>query len=207
MTADLTGLVRKDAKGLYLGKVYGMGPGKFARTLGLPVQYSIIGHWDGRFPTREEAEASGLMGHIYEVAGPEAEKVLEQFDARAPFLGELVNACKRQVEKSGSIITILGRKCRFPKKPNGQYDWLHKALNRVTQGSAADQTKQAMVEADAQGLDLRLQVHDELGAFVVDAGEARRLADIMENTIKLEVPSRVDIDLGPSWGSAETIAR
>jgi DNA polymerase I-like protein with 3'-5' exonuclease and polymerase domains len=40
--------------------------------------------------------------------------------------------------------------------------WTYKALNRLIQGSAADQTKKAMLELDKEGYLAHIQVHDEL---------------------------------------------
>ena len=62
----------------------------------------------------------------------------------------------------------------------------YKALNKLIQGSAADQTKQAMVALHKEGILPMIQVHDEL--------------DI---SVTLQVPSVVDVELGNSWGEAK----
>jgi DNA polymerase I-like protein with 3'-5' exonuclease and polymerase domains len=76
-------------------------------------------------------------------------------------------------------------------------------LNRLIQGSAADQTKKSIVDVDAAGFYLQLQVHDELDLSVGDRAEAEKIAAIMREGVKLTVPSMVDIEIGPSWGEAE----
>jgi DNA polymerase I-like protein with 3'-5' exonuclease and polymerase domains len=78
----------------------------------------------------------------------------------------------------------------------------YKGLNRLIQGSAADQTKAAMVALHKAGFDIRLQVHDEIALSVRNREEAREAADIMQNAVRLEIPSRVDIEVGRSWGEA-----
>ena len=77
----------------------------------------------------------------------------------------------------------------------------YKALNRLIQGSAADQTKRAMVNVyDELGIIPHIQVHDELNCSVKDENEGKKVKEVMENCVKLEVPSKVDINVGESWG-------
>jgi DNA polymerase I-like protein with 3'-5' exonuclease and polymerase domains len=78
----------------------------------------------------------------------------------------------------------------------------YKGLNRLIQGSAADQTKAGMVALHKAGFHLLLQVHDEVALSVKNKDEAREAADIMAKAVNLEVPSRVDVEIGPSWGEA-----
>lgn len=84
-------------------------------------------------------------------------------------------------------------------KPAGTY----KALNRLIQGSAADQTKQAMIELHKEGLTPLIQIHDELTLSFDGSEETKnKIISIMENAVKLTVPSKVDCDVGKSWGDA-----
>ena len=78
--------------------------------------------------------------------------------------------------------------------------WGHKALNRLIQGSSADQTKLAMVHAHREGIRLQLQVHDEIDLTIHDRAEAERLAEIMRTAVTSSVPFLVDIEIGPNWG-------
>ena len=50
-----------------------------------------------------------------------------------------------------------------------------------------------------------LQVHDELGCSVTSADHAKRIKQVMEDAIRLHVPNKCDIDLGPSWGETKEI--
>ena len=45
-----------------------------------------------------------------------------------------------------------------------------------------------------------IQVHDELDCSVKDEKEGKKIKEIMENCIKLEVPSKVDTEMNESWG-------
>jgi DNA polymerase I-like protein with 3'-5' exonuclease and polymerase domains len=60
--------------------------------------------------------------------------------------------------------------------------------------------KQAMVNADAEGFPLQLQVHDELDLSVGSPTEAQALADVMREAMPAKVPFRVDVECGPSLG-------
>lgn len=195
MVADMAGIKRKAAKTIGLGLMYGMGVAKLANQLDL---------------THEEAK-----------------ELIDTFHKKVPFLKGTVNAVMRRIEhpaSGGAIRTLLGRKCRFPLwepmewgsnkalpyeqavveygsriKRSGTY----KGLNRLIQGSAADQTKMAMVALHEAGETLLLQVHDEIVLSVADRAQAERAAEIMANCVKMEIPNRVDVEVGPSWGEAK----
>ena len=195
MVADMAGIKRKPAKTIGLGLMYGMGKAKLAAELGLDIE--------------------------------EASSLINTFHIKVPFLKGTVNAVMKRIEhpaSGGSIRTLLGRKCRFPLwepmewgvnkalpyeqaiveygqriKRAGTY----KGLNKLIQGSAADQTKAAMVALAKAGFDPILQVHDELALSVKNREEALAAAEIMANAGRLEVPSRCDVEVGPSWGEAK----
>jgi DNA polymerase I-like protein with 3'-5' exonuclease and polymerase domains len=78
----------------------------------------------------------------------------------------------------------------------------YKGLNRLIQGSAADQTKAAMIALHKAGFNLLLQVHDEVAMSVKSKDEALEAARVMEGAVNLSVPSRVDVEIGRSWGEA-----
>jgi DNA polymerase I-like protein with 3'-5' exonuclease and polymerase domains len=194
MVADMAGINRKAAKTIGLGLMYGMGKAKLATQLDLPLD--------------------------------EASELIAKFHQNVPFLKGTVDAVMKRIEhpaSGGSIRTLLGRKCRFPLweptewgvnkalpreqavieygvriKRAGTY----KGLNRLIQGSAADQTKAGMVALHKAGFKLLLQVHDEVALSVRNIDEARAAAEIMGKAVTLEVPSRVDVETGPSWGEA-----
>jgi DNA polymerase I-like protein with 3'-5' exonuclease and polymerase domains len=194
MVADMAGIKRKAAKTIGLGLMYGMGKAKLANSLDLPID--------------------------------EASELIATFHSKVPFLKGTVDAVMKRIDhpaSGGSIRTLLGRKCRFPLwepvewgvnkalpreqavieygsriKRAGTY----KGLNRLIQGSAADQTKAGMVALYKAGFNLLLQVHDEVALSVRNIDEAREAADIMAKAVTLEVPSRVDVETGPSWGEA-----
>lgn len=156
----------------------------------------------------------------------EASELIKTFHQKVPFLRGTVDAVMRRIEHRGSggaIRTLLGRKCRFPLwepiewginkalpfeeasikyGPRIKRAMTYKGLNRLIQGSAADQTKKAMVELHKAGFDLLLSVHDELALSVNKREEAEEAAHIMANAVQLEVPSVVDVEIGETWGAS-----
>jgi DNA polymerase I-like protein with 3'-5' exonuclease and polymerase domains len=196
MVADMAGIGRKQAKTINLGMMYGMGVNKLADQLDIPVE--------------------------------EAKSLINQYHDRVPFVkGLMTGVMNRLNEKdaSGSIRSILGRKCRFDLwepdsfamhkalpyrdavKEYGDTTRLkraftYKALNRLIQASAADMTKQAMVNVYKTGRIPLIQVHDEIAMSVKDKNEAIEIAQIMESAVPLEVPNKCDVEIGPSWGEA-----
>ena len=65
--------------------------------------------------------------------------------------------------------------------------------------------KQAMVNADSVGIRLQLQVHDELDLTIWNPSEAFALEEVMLNAVECSVPHKVDIEMGPDWGSIKKI--
>ena len=74
----------------------------------------------------------------------------------------------------------------------------------MIQGSAADQTKKAMIDLDKEGINPMIQIHDELAISLNGDPEVeKKVIDIMENTIEMSVPSKVDVAIGNNWGEAK----
>lgn len=189
--ADLVGIERSQAKTIGLGLMYGMGKNKLAISLGL---------------SKEEAEL-----------------LIAKYNRKVPFVKLLSDRCMKKANSEGVIRTKKGRKCRFelwepmdfgihtPEKfenasakygaNNIKRAFTYKALNRLIQGSAADQTKQAIVSCYEQGYLPIVQIHDEL-CFNVKPGDEIKIKEIMENCMEFKVPSVVDISLGDDFGQA-----
>ena len=86
------------------------------------------------------------------------------------------------------------------------------ALNTPIQGTGADIIKKAMIEISEEfkkqniKAKMIIQVHDEL-LFDCPKQEEEQVKtiihDIMENTYKLDVPLKVDINVGQNWYEAK----
>lgn len=192
--ADMAGLPGKEgrsqAKSIFLGLCYGMGGAKLCRQLKLPTEWT----------TNRE-------GRSIEVAGPEGKGLLDKFNGSVPFVKLLAKQCEQAASTRGFIRTLLGRRLPFPPDGKGGYDWAYKALNRLIQGSGADQCKAALVAADAAGIPIQLQVHDEIDLSISSHEEGFALADMMASVVPLKVPMLVELEAGPSWGEVQKVKR
>ncbi len=199
---------RFDCKQIFLGKCYGQGGAKTAEKIGLPTRYAVYGKKYGDSTYFEQYDVAvkfaraNSRGRAWKVAGEEAQAILDKFDEELPFVKKLAKACEKVAKKRGYIRTIGGRRCRFPVRETGEYDWTHKALNRLIQGSSADQVKKSLVEIDAAGYFLQLQIHDENTGSVESEKQANEMGEIMTNSMPGNVPFLVDVECGPSWGES-----
>jgi DNA polymerase I-like protein with 3'-5' exonuclease and polymerase domains len=194
MVAEFVGIDRTPAKTINLGIMYGMGEETMADRLKLPID--------------------------------EARRMLALYDEKLPFVKELSDFAKRRADSVGYVRLLDGARCRFdhwvpprtfelplPRRlaekrwPDKQLKraFIHKAMNRLIQGSAARQTKIAMRECYLAGHLPILQLHDELAFSVGSLDQAREAVAIMRDCVKLRVPVKVDSDMGPSWGEAKEI--
>ena len=197
MVADMAKIPRKQAKTINLGMMYGMGVNKLSDQLDIPVD--------------------------------EAKKLVNQYHDRVPFVKMLMHGVMNKLnsrQSSGSIRSILGRKCRFDlwepdtfamnkalpyKEALNEHGpttrlkraYTYKALNRLIQASAADMTKQAMVDIHKLGITPLIQIHDEVAISVSNDDQIDSIVYAMENAVKLGVPSKVDVEIGPSWGESK----
>jgi DNA polymerase I-like protein with 3'-5' exonuclease and polymerase domains len=190
--ADLCGIERTQAKTIGLGLMYGMGKNKLAASLGL---------------SKEDADV-----------------LISKYNRKVPFVKMLSDRCMKKANDDGVIRTKKGRKCRFDKwetkdwglhmadteenirakygKDNMKRAYTYKALNRLIQGSAADQTKQAIVSCAEAGHLPILQIHDELCFNITDEHQTKEIKSIMENCMEFKVPSVVDVSIGDDFGQA-----
>ena len=203
------------SKNIFLGLCYGEGGAKLCHDIGKPTRWAHIYGWgDNRrtdfYEYRHEAMAARMesgKGFIRESAGEEGQEILDNFDQEVPYVRALAKAATARGEERGFVRTVLGRQLHFEQRDDGSYDYTHKALNRIIQGSSADQTKLAIVELDRAGLFIQLQVHDETDGSFSSVAEAEKAGEIMRDCIlsrvKPWVPFKVDTEVGPSWGEVK----
>ncbi len=117
---------------------------------------------------------------------------------------------------NGYVRTLMNRKRVIEELKNKNYmirsSGERMALNTPIQGTAADILKKAMVEIyrefNKRNLKSKMliQVHDELVFNVLNTelDEVSEIVrDIMENTFKIDVPLKVDIEIGNNWYEAK----
>ena len=188
--AEMAGIDRLQAKTINLGLFYGMGKAKLQAELGLN--------------TKQEAE-----------------ELFNQYHDKVPFVRNLMNEVSKWASRDGEIRTLLGRGCRFNKWEPAQFGmqtpmtweeavkkygenrirraFTYKALNKLIQGSAADMTKKSMLDLYKEGIVAHIQIHDELDLSIESEDKAKKVVEIMENAVKLEVPNKVDYESGKNW--------
>ena len=190
MVAEIADIPRSQAKTINLGLFYGMGKAKLQAQLGVTDQV--------------------------------AKDLLETYHSKVPFVKQLIHHTMDRAQQRGWIRTILGRKCRFNMwepasfgmhKPqtfddacmehgsrNIKRAFTYKALNKLIQGSAADMTKQAMINLREAGITPMIQLHDELNVSYENEQGADKVKEIMEQAVPLKVPNKVDFEDGECWG-------
>lgn len=212
MVADMTGLKRKDAKTINLGKAYGMGGAKLCRSLGLPTEF-----W---YPEPNRP---------VEVAGPEGKRIIAQYDREFPFIKALSAKSQEAAQVRGWVRTYGGRLQRFNKYwPKGwgagdrtpllfdqalekygqqiERAFTKDAMNKLIQGSGADQMKMAMLLAWREdGIVPYAQVHDELDVAVETEEKAKRIDRYVREAVKLLIPIATDVERGTNWGDCKIV--
>ncbi len=144
----------------------------------------------------------------------DAKAFMDTYFARYPGVREFQQKAIAQAREEGFVTTLLGRR-RFIPEINSENFQLRSfaertAINTPLQGSAADVIKAAMIAVDGEMVGKKakmiLQVHDEL---VFDAHRSelewlkKMVKEKMEGVIKLKVPLKVDIGVGPNWLEAK----
>ena len=79
---------------------------------------------------------------------------------------------------------------------------VYTALNALVQGTAARHTKLWMRAVFREGIVPLLQMHDCLDCSVRTREQAELVAQLGCDAVSLEVPMRVDLKFGRSWGDA-----
>ncbi|MDD4892364.1 MAG: DNA polymerase, partial [Phycisphaerae bacterium] len=175
---------RRRAKAVNFGIIYGQTPFGLAKSLGIPQS--------------------------------EAKEFIDAYFKRYATIGAFIEECHRTARANGYVTTILGRRRPIPdiNSSNKMQKALAErtAVNTVTQGSAADLIKLAMINIHRRIGDehrpakMLIQVHDELvfemPASSVEA-EAEMIRKEMTGAIPLKVPLKVDVAWGRSWLEAK----
>nr|WP_024966242.1 DNA polymerase I [Pantoea sp. IMH] len=180
----VTGEQRRSAKAINFGLIYGM-------------------------------SAFGLSRQLNIGAG-EAKKYMDLYFERYPGVLEYMERTRQLAAEKGYVSTLDGRRLYLPdiKASNAMRRKAAEraAINAPMQGTAADIIKKAMIAVDAwltpqssPVVKMIMQVHDEL-VFEVKASEVEaasaKIRQLMENSMTLDVPLRVDVGVGDNWDQA-----
>ncbi|HLR23310.1 MAG TPA: DNA polymerase I [Pseudogracilibacillus sp.] len=175
--------MRRQAKAVNFGIVYGISDYGLSQNLQIP---------------RKEAKAF-------------IDKYFEIYPDVKTYMDEIVQKAKHD----GYVSTLMKRRRYLPEITSRNFNQRsfaeRTAMNTPIQGSAADIIKKAMIDVHHRLVSEKLeatmlmQVHDEL-IFEAPQIELEKLKeiipDVMENTVKLDVPLKVDKAFGNSWYDA-----
>ncbi|GAB1439683.1 DNA polymerase I [Providencia sp.] len=174
---------RRSAKAINFGLIYGMSAFGLARQLGIP--------------------------------RGEAQRYMDLYFERYPGVLRYMENTRLQASEQGYVETLEGRRLYLAdiKSSNGMRRKAaeREAINAPMQGTAADIIKKAMIavdswlQAEKPQADMLMQVHDEL-VFEVKESELERVQAqvqaLMEQSMKLDVPLKVDVGIGDNWDEA-----
>ena len=145
-----------------------------------------------------------------------AKKFIDNYLQTYPGIQDYMDEAKALAYRNGYVKTLMNRKRVIEELNNKNFmirsSGERMALNTPIQGTAADILKKAMVEIydEFRKRNLKskmlIQVHDELVFNVLkdELDEVKEIVqDIMENTFKLDVPLKVDIEVGENWYEAK----
>ena len=177
---EVTKEMRRAAKEVNFGVLYGMGSFGLSRRTGIPV-------WQAKeFIQKYFEQFSSVKKYIdTTLAFTKKEGYCETLFGRRRYLPEL-NSKNFQIRAAAERM----------------------ATNHPVQGTAADLMKMAMIEVykavkNEKGVKMLLQVHDEL-VLEVERGLERKISTLvdktMEEVVKLNVPVVVDVHHGQKWG-------
>ncbi|MDI9767888.1 DNA polymerase I [Pantoea dispersa] len=182
--SKVSGAQRRSAKAINFGLIYGM-------------------------------SAFGLSRQLNIGAG-EAKKYMDLYFERYPGVLRYMEATRAQAADKGYVETLDGRRLWLPDI-NSSNAIRRKAAERAAinapmQGTAADIIKRAMIAVDgwllqqnSDEVKMIMQVHDEL-VFEIHkdavAGASQTIRELMENSMKLDVPLQVEVGTGDNWDQA-----
>lgn len=179
--SEVTKNMRREAKAINFGILYGQGPHGLSQSAGIPYY-----------------QANEFIKKYF-AAYPSIKKMINNSIAEAQKNSYAITLFgrKRPLPEINSNIGMIRKSAE------------RMAINTPLQGTAADMIKMAMIKVEEliHGHDdeirMILQVHDEL-IFEVKEDKldsyAKSIKDIMQNVLKLRVPIIVDQNTGNNWG-------
>ena len=157
----------------------------------------------------------GLSQNL-DITRKEAQEYIDTYFDKYPGVKEYIDEVIREAKEKGYVETLFNRRRYLPEINSRNFNLRsfaeRTAMNTPIQGSAADIIKVAMIAVDKKLKEekmeatMLLQVHDEL-IFEVPEYEREKLAklvkEVMEQTVELSVPLKVESSWGDSWYEAK----
>jgi DNA polymerase I-like protein with 3'-5' exonuclease and polymerase domains len=210
---------RREAKTINFGLIYGMGPPKLAKALGMTEDEvrRFLAVYEEKLPfiratIKAASDKAQRIGFVRTILG--RRRRFESWEPVDNDLREKLGSMRDSSALLNAVQREITERCDQGKsapKTGIRRTGTFKALNAVIQGSAADLMKQAMVNLwerkVCDRVPVHLTVHDELGVSLLKGSEepfSEEIVHIMENAIRFkEVPIIVDHDATDNWGGLE----
>ena len=198
--ATLCHIERDKAKSINFGSLYGMGVQKMAGMLQISESEAdaLLTRYHGHF-----VDVKLVLKRCGEIL--KKDKYITTFGGRRLgldppiYIDVLVGYEMRGVKHlDGST-----RNQKVPLYQKKLITWEYKGLNKLIQGSAADQIIQALIMFDHAGIPVLFSVHDELNFSLPLNADTHKIKQIMEQSFKLVVPMVVTGGVGPNWAEAK----
>lgn len=156
------------------------------------------------------------LAEMLRIPYDEAKEIIGNWKRGMPDVVQLDRTLRDMYKAGEGIRTLGGRiyRCKPPavakKGPRkGQMiQFFYTALNYLIQPSAADQTKQAIIDYynhPKRTGRLLCTVYDEINISMENKEELAVLQECMVNAFKLDVPVTTTLKVGPRWGKLEKI--
>jgi len=221
--ADMADISRTQAKTINLGLFYGMGKAKLQAELGLSTKdeaEKLFNKYHDRVPFVKDlmnntSKDGSALGYIRTLLGRKCR--FDKWELNEYNPGVFSPPMTEAEAREASVIKQKTKEIERQKykielgeitedqilkniKPNIRRAFTYKALNKLIQGSAADMTKQAMLNLYREGIVPHIQIHDELDISVESPQQAKKIIEIMEEAVTLKIPNKVDYESGNNWG-------
>ena len=203
LAAAMTGLEREPAKYVNFAKIYGAGVGKFADMIGKPLAEAqrINAQYDRELPFLRQ------LSDIY-TKRARNQGYITLYDGARRHFDKFAPGGKWKKGSGPCGLEEARERLKDPSHPwylCGQLYRVntHTALNALIQGSAARHTKLWMRACWHEGIVPLLQMHDCLDCSVNSLEQAEVVARLGCAAVQLDVPMRVDLKFGRTWGDAK----
>lgn len=141
----------------------------------------------------------GKIALMLNLPRTESDRFVTAYDKEFPEAETTLKKAAKIAAERGYVRTYIGRRMRFKDKKR-----LHKALNGVIQGTAADVMKQKIVELHRErkytNYTMRLTVHDESVGSIPDPECLKRVSEVLGvQSFPFKVPILWDAKVGRNW--------
>lgn len=219
IVVQLTGLIRNEAKDTNFAKAYRAGVPKFASMIGRSEEEAraIYAQYDEKMPFVSRlaefcdgrAQKNGYLKLIAIGNGSGARAHFDKWEAKWVSKEERARGYREHWKMDPCSKEEALSRTRMKGHPwfGGRVKraFTYKAMNKLIQGSAAQQTKIAMRNMWREKIVPLIQMHDEFGISCGEERKGQRAAEIMRDAVRLVVPVKVDLEYGRSFGEAKVL--